>query len=141
MRLDLLNSVDAQPFILVRDQPLNQINRSGAQVCLGGYDQRLAPVQDLLAGDLGVLRKEGGVAYQHLLEDHAHGPPVGSLGLALLAEDLGSDLVGGAHGRKDQLAVALVVLLADLGEVREQGLGLVHVDLFAEVDFGADLLR
>lgn len=39
-----------------------------------------------------------GVAHQHFEQDYADAPPVDGFGVALLGEDFGGDVVGGADG-------------------------------------------
>ena len=64
-------------------------------------------MQDLLASGGRVLREEGRVAHQHLVEDDSQGPPVNGLVVALLLEHLRGNVVGGPHGAERELPVPL----------------------------------
>ena len=65
---------------------------------LGGELESVSPVHDLAVSLLRGLRAEGRVAYQHLEHDDPQGPPVTALVVAGLQENLGRDIVRGAHG-------------------------------------------
>lgn len=67
----------------------------------------LLPVDDLLAGGPRHIVKEWRVPDQHLKEDGPQGPPVHDLGVAILAEDFGGDVVRSSHQRTDPLSTLL----------------------------------
>ena len=69
---------------------------------LRGELESVPPVHNLAVSLLRGLRAEGRVAYQHLEHDDPQGPPVTALVVAGLQENLGRDIVRGAHCRVGQ---------------------------------------
>ena len=97
---DFRDAVDAESFGLVCDESSDEVDRRLGEVGVGGDVEGLLPVDDFLAGGLRVVREEGGVADDHLEKDDADAPPVDCLGVALLREHLGRDVVRGADCRE-----------------------------------------
>jgi hypothetical protein len=100
---DLLDTVSAEPDIcshegtLFRHQPHDKIRGVSRHLNVWGDLQVLAPLDDFAAGLFGVVRTERSVADQHLEEDGSDRPPVDDLGVPVLVEDFGSNIVGCPH--------------------------------------------
>ena len=63
-----------------------------------GLGRQTAPWSSLTAGQVSSVCR-GGVAYEHLIDQNAEGPPVDALAVALVADGLGREVLGRAAQR------------------------------------------
>ena len=101
MRFDFVDAVFSEPRVPVGEEGSDQRLGPGVHVHVLGEGEGVLVVHDLAVGADQGLGVEGRVAHQHLVEEHAHAPPVALPPVlarpALRPQHLGADVVRGPH--------------------------------------------
>ena len=104
MIFDLLGSILTESRLWSRDESYQQVSCLIGDLIIRRDLKVLLILHDLFTGDGRILPSKGRITHEHLEHDRPKRPPVDTLSVAVLGEDLRGDIVDGSHHGVDSLS-------------------------------------